>query len=136
MSDSPRFPVGAKIAPEEISRAKRHLFLCAGPDCCDPSEGEALWNVLKAETRTLAVPTFRTKAACLRICKEGPWLVVYPDGIWYGKLDAEKLRHILREHVEEGRPVREWIAIEMPNLAGGARGPKLDESPAPAPPVD
>jgi (2Fe-2S) ferredoxin len=117
MSEPSAFPPDAKIPLEEITRATRHLFLCAGPDCCDPAEGEALWNVLKSETRQLSVPVLRTKAACLRVCKSGPWLVVYPDGIWYGDLDANKLRRILKEHIEEGRPVREWIAVHMPNLA-------------------
>lgn len=69
-----------------------------------------LWDLLKSETRRLSVPAMRTKAACLRICKDGPWLVVYPDGIWYGQLTAERLRRILKEHIEDGRPVQEWIA--------------------------
>ena len=96
MSESDGFPPDAKIPREEITRATRHLFLCAGPDCCDPAEGDALWDLLKAETRKLSVPVLRTKAACLRICKAGPWLVVYPDGIWYGDIDADKLGAFLR----------------------------------------
>lgn len=116
MSPRELYPSDAKMPLEEISTATRHLFLCVGPDCCDEAVGEALWSVLKAETRKLPVPVLRTKAACLRVCKAGPWLVVYPDGIWYGALNAEKLRRILREHIEEGKPVREWIAAEMPNL--------------------
>ena len=116
MSEPDGFPPDAKIPRDEITRATRHLFLCAGPDCCEPAEGGAMWDLLKAETRKLSVPVLRTKAACLRICKGGPWLVVYPDGIWYGQLDADKLRRILKEHIEEGRPVREWIAANMPNL--------------------
>jgi (2Fe-2S) ferredoxin len=117
MKESSAYPSEAKMPLEEITSATRHLFLCVGPDCCDPAVGEELWNVLKAEMRKLRVPALRTKAACLRICKAGPWLVVYPDGIWYGALNADKLRRILKEHIEEGRPVREWIAAEMPNLA-------------------
>jgi (2Fe-2S) ferredoxin len=116
MSEPYAFPPDAKMPLEEIACATRHLFLCVGPDCCDPAEGEALWGVLKSETRKLSVPVLRTKAACLRICTAGPWLVVYPDGIWYGRVDADKLRRILKEHIEQGRPVREWIAAEMPNL--------------------
>ena len=119
MNESDGFPFDAKIPREEITRATRHLFLCPGPDCCDAAEGDALWDLLKAETRRLSVPVLRTKAACLRICKGGPWLVVYPDGIWYGQIDADKLRRILKEHIEEGRPVRDWIAADMPNLARG-----------------
>jgi (2Fe-2S) ferredoxin len=117
MNEPDGFPQDAKVPREEITRATRHLFLCVGPDCCDPADGDAMWDLLKAETRRLSVPVLRTKAGCLRICKAGPWLVVYPDGIWYGRLDANKLRRILKEHVEEGRPVREWIAADMPHLA-------------------
>jgi (2Fe-2S) ferredoxin len=117
MSAPDRFPPDAKIPREEISRATRHIFLCAGPDCCDSAAGERLWDLLKAETRKLSVPVLRTKAACLRICRAGPWLVVYPDGIWYDRIDALKLCHILKEHIEQGRPVRDWIAADMPNLA-------------------
>ncbi len=109
-------PPDSKLPAREFERATRHLFLCVGPDCCDPAAHAGLWDALKAETKKLGVPVMRTKAACLRICKEGPWLVVYPDGIWYGRLTPERLSHILREHIEHGRPVREWIAAEMPKL--------------------
>lgn len=110
------FPPNSKIPRSEIERAQKHLFLCIGPDCCDPTAHAGLWDQLKAETKRLAVPVMRTKAACLRICKEGPWLVIYPEGIWYGRLNAERLSRILKEHVEEGRPIQEWIAAEMPDL--------------------
>lgn len=110
------FPADSKIPVSEITEAKKHLFLCIGPDCCETGKHAALWDLLKAESRKLSVPILRTKAACLRICKAGPWLVVYPDGIWYGQLDPERLVRILKEHVEQGRPVREWIAAEMPEL--------------------
>lgn len=110
------FPANSKIPITEIERATRHLFLCIGPDCCNPAEHAGLWDLLKAETKRLAVPVMRTKAACLRICKEGPWLVIYPDGIWYGQLTPDRLRRILKEHVEEDRPIEEWIVAKMPSL--------------------
>ena len=116
MPSNENFPCTSKLPASEIAQATRHLFLCIGPDCCSPKKGEALWEVLKAEAKHLSVPILRTKAGCLRICKDGPWLVVYPDGIWYGDLDAGRLQRILKEHIEEGRPVREWIAADMPAL--------------------
>lgn len=111
---SENFPPNSKIPATEIARATRHLLLCIGPDCCDPAEGEALWAVLKAEAKPL--PVLRSKAGCLRICKGGPWLVVYPEGVWYGAMNAERLRRVLAEHIVGGRPVTEWIAAEMPCL--------------------
>lgn len=103
------YPARAKIPRCEIERAQRHLFICLGPDCCDASASAPLWDFLKARCRTLRVPVLRTKAACLRVCSGGPWLVVYPEGIWYGGLTEERLERILVEHVEQGRPVDEWV---------------------------
>lgn len=102
--------MGAKIPVREVHSSQRHLFLCTGPDCCQPDYGMALWEVLKRETRRLPVKAMRTKAACLRVCQGGPWLVVYPDGIWYGNLDESRLLRILQEHLVENRPVWEWVS--------------------------
>ena len=55
MSASELYPSDAKMPQEEITTATRHLFLCVGPDCCDSAVGEALWSVLKTETRKLSV---------------------------------------------------------------------------------
>lgn len=103
-------PARSKISAGEIAAARRHVFLCVGPDCCDERAGQALWDELKAATKRLGVPTLRTKAACLRICAGGPWLVVYPEGTWYGAMTTERLDRVLREHVAGGRPVEDWVA--------------------------
>lgn len=104
------YPARAKIPRSEIEHARRHLFVCLGPDCCDATSSAPLWDYLKARCRSLKVPVLRTKAACLRVCSGGPWLVVYPEGAWYGGLTEERLERILVEHVEEGLPVAEWVA--------------------------
>lgn len=113
MSDFSSWPSAAKIPRSEVERATRHLFLCIGPDCCDSAASESLWSLLKAESKKLSVPILRTKAACLRVCHDGPWLVVYPDGIWYGRIDEGRLLRILHQHVEGGRPVEEWVSARM-----------------------
>ncbi len=97
-----------------IAGARKHLFFCIGPDCCAGVEGQALWDYAKRRVKELGVPVMRTKAACFRICRDGPWLVVYPDGTWYGKMTPERLDRILAEHVLGGSPVRSWVAAENP----------------------
>jgi len=54
----------------------------------------------------------RTKAACFRLCFGGPWLVVYPEGIWYGSLTEARFERILQQHLLDGNPVREWCVAE------------------------
>ena len=94
--------------------ARWHLLLCPGPDCCTPEQGLATWEHLKAEVKHCGVPAMRTKAACLRKCAEGPWLVVYPDGVWYGGVTPERFDRIRREHLEGGVPVAEWVQAVQP----------------------
>ena len=51
----------------------------------------------------------RSKADCLRICKNGPILLVWPDGIWYEKVSPERISEIFYSHIINGKPIERWI---------------------------
>jgi (2Fe-2S) ferredoxin len=106
--------IAAGFAKMKIADARRHAFLCVGPDCCAHTDGLATWEVLKTRLNALGVPAMRTKAACLRVCRGGPWLVIYPEGVWYGDVTPERCERIVAEHLAEGRPIAEWIAQTQP----------------------
>jgi (2Fe-2S) ferredoxin len=112
--------IAAGFAKMQIDAARRHVFLCVGPDCCATADGLATWETLKARLKDLGIPALRTKAACLRICSGGPWLVIYPDGIWYGAVTPERCDRIIREHLVADRPIIEWIAKTHPLPAPNA----------------
>ena len=107
----------AGIDKAGIHTARRHLFLCIGPDCCVTREGERLWEVVKMRAKEVGLEAMRTKAGCFRICADGPWLVVYPEGIWYPQVTPERFERILQEHLVAGFPVQEWIAAKNCLLA-------------------
>ena len=102
-------------------RVSHHLLLCATPSkalCCpDPELGVASWARLKHLVRELGLENpareqgivLRTKADCLRICAEGPILLIWPDGVIYGGVTAERIERILREHVIGGVPIETWV---------------------------
>jgi (2Fe-2S) ferredoxin len=109
-----------------------HLLLCATPAkalCCpDPAVGIASWDTLKRLVRAWGLEdpsrpegiVLRTKADCLRICAEGPVLLIWPEGIVYGEVTVERIERILREHVIGGTPIEPWILKRMPFSAAPA----------------
>jgi (2Fe-2S) ferredoxin len=114
METPPKDPGLDVLERAGVHRADRHVFVCIGPECCVPREGEMLWEYMKARIKQEKVTAMRTKAACLRVCAGGPWMVVYPEGVWYGEVTPERFERVLREHLIGGQPVGEWVAARNP----------------------
>lgn len=104
-----------------IASSKRHVFLCIGDSCCSQSVGEKAWkalkNILKDRELSLSdspAACFRTKVGCLRVCKGGPILVVYPEGHWYSGMTAERIPEFVERQIVQGEPIPEWIFATNP----------------------
>lgn len=108
-----------------MTGVSHHLLLCATPSkpkCCDAVVGADSWSELKRLVKSLGLEdpdrpegvVLRSKADCLRICEQGPILLIWPDGCWYGSVTAKRVDAILRRHVIEGTPIEEWLIQRTP----------------------
>lgn len=99
-----------------MSYYQYHIFFCTnkrenGRQCCEDGDARSLRDYAKARTKELklAVPggTRVNIAGCMNRCKEGPVVVVYPDGVWYHYKTKADIDRIIDEHLTHGRIVED-----------------------------
>jgi (2Fe-2S) ferredoxin len=89
---------------------RHHIFFCVNTrsaddprGCCAAKGSAALRSHMKERARELGLRRVRVNTAgCLDRCKQGPTVVIYPEGIWYRCRTIADADRILETHVRDG----------------------------------
>ncbi len=101
-----------------MAQFHRHVFICINEreladsrGCCTARGAEELAEAFKRKLheRGLKRIVRANKAGCLDQCAFGPTLVVYPEGVWYGRVTTADIDEIIDEHLLGGRPVQRLV---------------------------
>lgn len=104
-----------------------HVFSCqnerplGGRPSCAAGGGREVLRALQrlvAADPELCAEVAVTGSACLGPCFDGPVLVVYPGGVWYGAVTPGDVAEIGEAHLRGGRPV-ERLRYRWPEEAEG-----------------
>jgi (2Fe-2S) ferredoxin len=97
-----------------MSYYQRHVFFCTnqredGSACCADFDAQTMRDYAKEQVKKLKL-TGRGKcrvnsAGCLDRCKEGPIIVIYPEGTWYRYADKSDIDEIVEQHLQQGQIV-------------------------------
>ncbi len=115
-----------KLAPVVAAPIKRQVFVCNGKSCAAVGSAE----VKKAFEEQLQAKNLRygkaakgrnphgavilTDCSSVGFCSIGAAVLVYPEGVWYGQVNAEDVPEIIEEHLEKGNIVERLALKNLP----------------------
>lgn len=97
---------------------QRHVFFCInqrdeGHQCCANKNAEVLREYAKKRLKALKLTGMGkmriNQSGCLGRCKEGPVLVIYPDGVWYTYTNEQDIDEIIEKHLLQGKKVERLL---------------------------
>ncbi|MCB2293869.1 (2Fe-2S) ferredoxin domain-containing protein [Clostridium algoriphilum] len=92
-----------------------HIFVCTSSRingtqkgyCHSNASSEIVTNFLESiEENDISDKVMVTNTGCLGLCNDGPIVIVYPEGTWYGKVTPDDVDEIVEEHLINGNIVK------------------------------
>ncbi len=92
---------------------RSHVLVCGGTGCASSGSLKVL-DAFKKEVAAqgLDQEIALVQTGCHGLCEEGPIVVVYPDAVFYARVQEADVPEIVSEHLLKGRPVSRLIYRE------------------------
>ena len=114
-----------KLAPVMKAPIMRHVFVCNGKSCSQVGSAEVkaeferileekgLRQGKESKGRNPMGEIVLTDCGSVGFCSIGVAVLVYPEGVWYGQVQADDVQEIIEEHLEKGNVVERLALIKI-----------------------
>ena len=97
-----------------MKKPDHHILVCAsfrGTEAKGKCMKESLPLIpyLEEELVDRGINAVVSSTGCLKLCEEGPIMVVYPEGHWYKNVNGESAVDEILDALEEGKPAEEYL---------------------------
>jgi len=99
-----------------MNKTRYHLLVCASYRTSGESKGVCyrkgavdLLAYLENEIMDRGLDIRVSSVGCLKQCAQGPIMIVYPDGHWYGKVDNEDAIDTVLDALENDEPAEAYL---------------------------
>lgn len=92
---------------------RAHVLICSGSNCVSRGakslrdEFEEHLDRLEIKDEIKLVNT-----GCVGLCEQGPFVIVYPEGVFYAQIKPKHIKEICEEHLYKGRIVEKLVFDE------------------------
>ncbi len=91
-----------------VTKPEYHFFICNSyrvggepQGVCNRKEAAALLPYLETEVLDRGLDAQVTSCGCLKVCDKGPVMIMYPQAVWFGEMNEEKIDAVL-DALEDG----------------------------------
>ena len=114
-----------KLAPVMKAPIRRHVFVCNGKSCSQVGSAEVkaeferildakgLRQGKESKGRNPMGEVVLTDCGSVGFCSIGVAVLVYPEGVWYGQVQAKDVPEIVEEHLEKGNVLERLALIQL-----------------------
>jgi (2Fe-2S) ferredoxin len=99
-----------------MEKPKHHIFVCASfrangepQGVCHKKGSIGLLPYLESELADREIKAAVSSTGCLKACDRGPVLIVYPENLWYGKVDSQAIVDKILDALEAGKPAEDYL---------------------------
>ena len=92
---------------------RSYVLVCGGTGCTS-SNSPKIIEELEKEIQSVGLQdeVKVVKTGCFGLCALGPIMIVYPEGVFYSRVEPEWIKEIVDEHLLKGRVVKKYLYQE------------------------